>query len=92
MAIVLSVTSAGGGPVPGLTLTFSGAAVGSGQCDAGPSSTSCVVPGMPGTYELRLTAAGFQEKTLTVAVQGSTPPCGCTSVETRQLDVVLQPS
>jgi hypothetical protein len=92
MAIVLSVTSAMGGPVPRLTLTYSGVASGSGQCGAGESATSCVVPGMPGTYELRLTAAGFQDKALSVTVQGSTPACGCPSVQTQQLDVVLTPS
>jgi len=92
MAITLSVTSTMGGPVPGLTLTMSGAASGSGQCNAGASATSCVVPGMPGTYDLRLTAAGFQDKALSVTVPGSTPPCGCPSVQTQQLDVALTPS
>jgi hypothetical protein len=92
MAIVVRVTSTLGGPVPGLALTLSGAAPGSGQCIGGESATSCVVPGMPGTYSLRLAAAGYQEKALSVTVQGSRPACGCTFVQTRQLDVVLTAS
>ena len=92
IAIMLRVTSIAGGPVPGLTLTVSGAVSGSGPCTAGPAATSCVLPGTSGTYNLRLTAAGFEEKTLTVTVQGSTPPCGCTTVQTQQLDVALTPN
>ena len=91
VAIMLSATSAAGGPVFGLTLMVSGAASGSGQCTGGASATSCVVPGMPGTYDLQLTAAGFQDRTLSVVVPGSTPQCGCTSVQTQQVTVVLTP-
>ena len=92
MAAVLQVTSSVGGPVPGLTMTMSGAVSGSGPCSVGASSTKCMVPGGPGKYTLRLAAAGFQEKTLNVEVQGSTPECGCTSVQTQQLDVMLTPN
>jgi hypothetical protein len=46
---------------------------------------------MAGTYNLLLTAAAFQDKSLSVVVPGSTPPCGCTSVQTQQLSVVLTP-
>ena len=90
-AVMASVTSAAGGPVSGLTLTLSGATSGSGQCTAGPSTTECVVFGMPGTYNLQFTAVGFQDKTISVVVQGSTPPCGCSSVQVQQVTVVLTP-
>ncbi len=92
LAIMVRVASATGGPVPGLTLTLSGAAAGSGQCSADASTSVCVVPGMPGTYNLRFAAPGFQEKKLSITVQGSTPPCGCTSVQRQDLDVVLSPN
>ena len=91
VAITLTVISAAGGPVPDLTFTLSGSASGSGQCSAGPSATSCIVLGMPGTYEMRLTAPGFQDRTLSVTVQGSTPPCGCPSVQPQRLEIVLDP-
>lgn len=44
MAIMASVTSATGGPVPALTVTVSGTTSGSGQCNAGQSASTCVVP------------------------------------------------
>jgi hypothetical protein len=88
-AIRLTATSAAGGPVAGLTLTFSGAAVGSGQCGADQSATLCLVPGYPGTYSLQLAAPGFEDKTLSVAVTGTTPACGCSSVATQHVNVVL---
>jgi hypothetical protein len=91
MAIIASVTSAAGGSVPGLTLTWSGATSGSGQCTAAESATECVVPGLPGTYNLQLAAVGFQDQTLSLVVTGSTPACGCTSVQTQRVSVVLTP-
>lgn len=90
-AIMLTATSAAGGPVAGLTLTFSGAAVGSGQCLADQSVTSCLVPGYPGTYNLKLVAPAFEDKTLNVKVTGTTPACGCSSVATQHVNVVLTP-
>jgi hypothetical protein len=92
-AIWVSVTSSMGGPVPGLTVTVSGPLSGSGQCDVGTSATSCIVWGdRPGTYSLQLTAAGFQAKTLSVVVPGSTPACGCPIVDTQQESAVLDPT
>jgi hypothetical protein len=92
VAIVATVTSAAGGAVAGLTLTLSGAAAGSAQCNAGANATLCFVPGLPGVYNLRFAAPGFQEKMLSVTVQGTTPACGCTSLERQELDVVLSPT
>jgi hypothetical protein len=92
IAIVVRVSSASGGPVPGLTLTLSGAASGSAQCNADAGTTSCVVPGAPGRYDLLFAAPGFAAKTLSLTVQGSTPACGCPSVERQDLVVVLTPS
>jgi len=92
IAIVARVSSASGGPVPGLTLTLSGAASGSAQCNADAVTTSCSVPGTPGRYDLLFAAPGFTAKTVSVTVQGSTPACGCTSVEQQNVAVVLTPS
>ena len=92
IAIVVRVSSASGGPVPGLTLTLSGAASGSVQCNADAGTTSCFVPGAPGRYDLLFAAPGCAAKTVSVTVQGSTPACGCTSVERQDVVVVLTPS
>jgi hypothetical protein len=88
---MLTATSAAGGPVARLTLTFSGIAVGSSQCLADQSATSCLVPGYSGTYNLELLAPGFEDKTLSVTVPGTTPACGCSSVATQHVNVVLMP-
>ena len=92
MAIVARVSSADGGPVPGVTLTISGAAVGAGQCTTDAGTTTCYVPGMPGRYDLLFGAPRFEAKSLSVTVQGSTPSCGCTSVEEQDVIVALTPS
>ena len=92
IAIVVGVSSASGGPVPGVTVTLSGAVSGSVQCNAGAVTTSCAVPGTPGRYDLLFAAPGFAAKTLSVTVQGNTPACGCTSVEQQNVSVVLTPS
>ena len=90
-AITLTVSSAAGGPVPDLTLTVTGRVSSTGPCSVGPSATSCLVAGTAGTYDLQLAAAGFQDKTLSVTVAGSSPACGCPSVQTQHVDVVLTP-
>jgi hypothetical protein len=46
---------------------------------------------MAGTYDLHLSAAGFQAKTVSVVVPGNTPACGCPTVETQQVSIVLEP-
>jgi hypothetical protein len=58
----------------------------------GESASSCFEPGVPGTYNLRLTAPGFQDATLRVVVPGTTPECGCPTVQAQQVSVVLTPS
>ena len=92
IAITVTVTSSAGGPVSGLTAAVSGAVTGSGFCRVDAAATVCMVPGGPGTYNLRLTAPGFQEYTVSVTVPGSTPPCGCTVGQHQDLAVVLSPS
>src|SRR6266496_4995685 len=66
MAAVLTVTSSKGGPVPELTMTVSGPVSTSGPCTVGESATTCVLPGLSGSYSVRLTSPGFQEKALSV--------------------------
>jgi len=92
-AILANVTSTtSGGPVPGLTVTWTGSTSGSVECTAFTTRTDCIVPGLAGTYNLQFTAAGFQDTTLTVAVQAAQPPCGgCASVQMEQVTVVMTP-
>ncbi len=89
VAIQLTVTSSTGGPVPGLALAFTGAASGGGPCNVDDTASHCSVPGTAGTYNLQLTATGFQPKTFSVVVTGTTPECGCPTVDVQPLNVVL---
>jgi hypothetical protein len=49
------------------------------------------VLGSIGTYNIRITAAGFQAVMQSVTVDGSTQPCKCPTVQTQTLEVVLTP-
>ncbi len=89
MAVIVTVVAAGGGAVPDLTMTVSGATSATGPCSVGTSDTTCYVPGTAGTYTIRLNAPGFQENVVSVTVSGTQPPCGCASVETERASVVL---
>jgi hypothetical protein len=88
-AIIIDVTAeAGGGPVNGAFVKVSGATVSTIPCDAGPTTT-CHVPGLPGTYTLEVGAPGFQSAQRTVVVHGTNPECGCPTVNLEHLDVAL---
>ncbi len=89
MAVIVTVEAAGGGAVPDLTMTVTGATSTVGPCSVGTSATTCYVAGAAGTYAIRLTAPGFQDKVVSVTVSGSEPPCGCASVQTERASVVL---
>ena len=74
-----------GAAVAGVSFSVTGSATGGGPCGGG----KCVVIGGPGTYELDITAPGYTTSHRRVEVQGSTPDCGCTTVETQRWTVAL---
>ncbi len=93
VAVDLRVTSLAGGPVPGLTVDLAGSGSGSVPCNVEETRNRCVVPGGYGTYHLRVAAPGFQTADLTVVVAGSAAPrCGCETVQTQEVEVVLAPT
>jgi hypothetical protein len=93
IAVDLRVTSATGGPVPGLAVDLVGGGWGPVQCIVEETQNRCLVPGGRGTYQLRVAAPGYQAADLIVVVPGSdAPPCGCATVQTQDVDVVLTPS
>lgn len=92
VAIVVNVTSAEGGPIAGVSITWSGSASGSSPCVPRSTFTQCKVLGSIGIYNIRIAATGFQAVMQSVTVDGSTQPCKCSTVQTQTLDVVLTPS
>jgi len=74
-----------GAPVPGVSIAFTGPSIGGGPC---PES-KCVVPGTAGTYELDLSAPGYQTVHQSVVVSGTNPECGCPTAETQHLSIAL---
>jgi hypothetical protein len=92
LAITVDVTSSAGGAVAGTVLRLTGRATGTAPCETGASTTTCRVPGDPGTYDLELSAPGFETARRSVTVSGTTPDCGCTTIVPVHLDVVLAPT
>jgi hypothetical protein len=76
----------------GASVEVSGRVSGSGSCSVGTSATLCYVLGTAGTYNLRLSASGFNAMMRSITVEGSNPPCGCATVQTQELNIVLTPS
>jgi hypothetical protein len=88
VAVIVTVTDGAGGPAPsGSVVHVSGAIVAAFACSSG----MCAVPGTAGTYTLAVGAPGFQSVQRTVTVQGTSPECGCPSVETARVAVALIP-
>jgi hypothetical protein len=87
MALTITLTSATAtGPVNGAVVQVSGALAGS----CGGSPTVCFVPGYAGTYNLSISAPGFQTATRSVTVtEIPAPSCGCRGANTEHIDVAL---
>jgi hypothetical protein len=45
--------------------------------------------GPPGTYQLEISAPGYQSARRQLVVPGSTPACGCTTVSMQRVTVAL---
>ena len=85
LALTINVTGGtAGAPVDGAVVQVSGALLATIPC---PST--CRVPGTAGTYNLDVTAPGFEMARRTVTVQGTTPSCGCPTVVPETLAIVL---
>ena len=90
VAMVVSVTSIISGlPISGATVQLVGSTA--IPCNQPPGST-CSIPGGVGTYELDVSAPGFQTMHRTVVVTGTAPACGCGTVNTENVTVGLVPA
>jgi hypothetical protein len=91
-AVLVRVTSsATGDALPSAMVTETKPGSGTFPCTLAPGAT-CPVLGSYGTYELDVSAPGYQTAHRSVVVTGSTPPCGCPRVDTQQIAVALAPS
>jgi hypothetical protein len=89
-AIMLTVTSSN--PSVGITGAFIqvGGYSGGNQCSGSPVAT-CLVLGEIATYEVDIGATGFQTVHRSIVVTGTIPTCGCESIDTQHVSVVLTP-
>jgi hypothetical protein len=86
VALNVTVTSAAAGvSITNATISVTGAVLTSFPCTGGV----CFVTGYAGTYEVDISAPGYQSVHRQVVVQGSNPECGCASTRTQQLAVAL---
>jgi hypothetical protein len=93
MALIVTITAQGGGPVTDASIAVTGAITTGGPCQAGSSATTCDVPGYPGRYAITVSAPGYQSAGRTVNVTGEAPKaCGCSTTDTQQLAMVLTPA
>ena len=84
--------TASGGPVQGTTVLVSGTVGGMAQCLVGASATECIFPGPGGTYQLEISAPGFQTVLKSVTVRETSQECACSHVETQTVSVTLAPT
>lgn len=92
-AVVLTVSaSPGGGPVGDAAVQVSGAINATVPCSIQANETVCVVYGGAGTYVMELTAPGYGRVERTVTVGNTKGHCGCGTVATQSLRIVLERS
>lgn len=85
-AVEVTVTGETPGTVvAGVSIAVTGAVTGGGPCP----EAKCFVLGSAGTYELDISAPGYQTVHRSVVVSGTSPECGCPTVETQRLTVAL---
>lgn len=85
---MIFVTSTSGEPIRGASAEVSGIS-GAIPCVFGAESNVCRVPGSAGTYDVRITAAGYQPATQSIAVTGHSGGCGCGTVDSRTVTIAL---
>jgi len=86
--MIIFIISASGEPI------ISGSVQATGMtapmaCHFGSQANMCTVLGSAGTYQLQVTAPGYQSATQSIVVTGHEAECGCGTVDTRMVTVAL---
>ena len=88
---MIFVTSTSGEPIKGASAEVSGI-TGVIPCVTGSQANVCMVPGSARTYDVRITAPGYQPATQSIVVTGHSVDCGCGGVDTRMVTIALTAS
>jgi hypothetical protein len=91
LAMIVVVPSGESGSVANVSLQAAGLFIPPASCVVAPDATHCRVMGNPGRYALAVSAPGFATVQRSVTVNG-TYTCGCASVTTENVVVVLSPT
>jgi hypothetical protein len=89
VAMVVTISSATGGPVANVSLQVSGPALGPATCTGGATATLCTVAGEGGVYALVVEAPGFMSAQRSVTVRSTIGQCDCPIVTTESVSVSL---
>jgi hypothetical protein len=90
-ALIVFITSVSGDPI------ISGSVQATGMttpmaCHFGSQANMCQLLGAAGTYEVNVTAPGYQAATQRIVVTGHDADCGCGTVDTRMVTIALTPA
>jgi hypothetical protein len=76
----------------GASIDTATVSVTSGPTVSYPCDSACFVSGGPGTYIIKVTAAGFTPDQRTVNVTGTNPKCGCAIADAQDVTFALAPA
>jgi hypothetical protein len=87
-ALIILITSPSGEPIISASVQATGMTAPM-PCHFGSQANMCMVLGAAGTYTINVTAAGYQAATQSLVVTGHDAECGCGTVDTRMVTIVL---
>lgn len=87
-ALIVFITSSSGEPIISGSIQATGMTAPM-ACHFGSQANMCMVLGAAGTYEVSVTAPGYQAATQSFVVGGHDANCGCGTVDTRMVTIPL---
>ena len=87
-ALIVFITSLSGEPIISGSIQATGMTAPM-ACHFGSQANMCMVLGEAGTYQVNVTAAGYEATTESFVVTGHEADCGCGTVDTRMVTIAL---